>query len=595
MSNPFTLFGMARRATANLRQMTSSSTLVASSSSENLHSSDTASISSATKRRAFSPLLLTRKPSLAVVDSINATSSLAASPPAAARAVLSDVASNASSSMLVTQEPTSASNVGGVILSESPRMEPAELSKSVDSVDYFSSLPRNSTSADPNEDLGESSALDAVIEELKLAKQRLEEQIQLLAVEKRRVEEEFEILSHKNQRLESEMEEDRERWAQEKEVLTAERDQERGAHKQEKTSLLERVRDLTNEKEGLIEEMGQKQAKWDRESAWVAEEMVREMDLLGKEKGELERRLVTLESTVIEKEGAEKRLEGAVAVLMSREEDNARTMRAQEQHLNAARDNLMTLQAQIQAVTAEGRHLAQQLKNEKEARDAERARVSKESSDERQQFEEEKRALSLRITGLEQGLGAQEKARKRLEDDVVFARREKEESTHFAVSLQQQLTAAKAGTKRLQETAEARVNSLQKGIDSLRQDRERQIVLRDSQIKVLNAKVDQGRKGSVPGGPIQVTFSVRAETVRGENIFITGSIDPLKRWSPEDAIALKPTNYPIWSVTLPIPANTQFSYKYVRKFNGGVRWESDPNCSYSSPAFGVATIRDIWR
>jgi multidrug efflux pump subunit AcrA (membrane-fusion protein) len=164
---------------------------------------------------------------------------------------------------------------------------------------------------------------------------------------------------------------------------------------------------------------------------------------------------------------------------------------------------------------------------------------------------------------LEQGLGAKEKARKRLEDDVALIRREKDESSHAVASLQQQLTSAKEATKRLQETAEAQVNSLQKDIDSLRQDRERQIVLRDSQINVLNAKI------SAPGTPIQVTFTVKAETVRGgafscsrertspsnlnglsaENIFITGSIDPLKRWSPKDAIALKPTNYPIWSGT----------------------------------------------
>jgi hypothetical protein len=176
--------------------------------------------------------------------------------------------------------------------------------------------------------------------------------------------------------------------------LIAERDQKWGVTKQEKTSLTEQVRD---EKEGLIEEMAQKQAKWDRESTWEAEETVREMDILGKEKEELEGRLTTLESTVVEKEQAEKRsgLEVTVAVLMKREEDNACTMRGQEQHLNAARDSLMTFQAQIQAVAAEGRHLSQQLKDEKEARNAERAQVSTERSD-------EKRTLAHHIVGLEQ-------------------------------------------------------------------------------------------------------------------------------------------------------------------------------------------------
>ena len=34
-----------------------------------------------------------------------------------------------------------------------------------------------------------------------------------------------------------------------------------------------------------------------------------------------------------------------------------------------------------------------------------------------------------------------------------------------------------------------------------------------------------------------------------ENIFLTGSVDALKNWSPDNAIALNPANYPIWSGT----------------------------------------------
>ncbi|RXW25358.1 hypothetical protein EST38_g507 [Candolleomyces aberdarensis] len=100
--------------------------------------------------------------------------------------------------------------------------------------------------------------------------------------------------------------------------------------------------------------------------------------------------------------------------------------------------------------------------------------------------------------------------------------------------------------------------------------------------------------GGSQGPSVQVTFNVRAETVWGENIFITGSIDPLKGWSPENAVALNPANYPIWSVTLAIPASTNFEYKYIRKFNGAVTWESDPNRAYSSPASGSATINSVW-
>src|ERR1700733_406621 len=39
---------------------------------------------------------------------------------------------------------------------------------------------------------------------------------------------------------------------------------------------------------------------------------------------------------------------------------------------------------------------------------------------------------------------------------------------------------------------------------------------------------------------------------RVERIFLTGSDDTLKNWSPNEALALTPTDYPIWSGTYPI-------------------------------------------
>ncbi|KAF7782370.1 CAZyme family GH15 and CBM20 [Agaricus bisporus var. burnettii] len=112
-----------------------------------------------------------------------------------------------------------------------------------------------------------------------------------------------------------------------------------------------------------------------------------------------------------------------------------------------------------------------------------------------------------------------------------------------------------------------------------------------------------GAKGlTVPGtcsgnsGPTaHVTFNVNAETVFGENIFVTGSVGALANWSPDNAIALNADNYPIWSVAIDIPASTNVEYKYIRKFNGGVTWESDPNRRFTSPASGSSTLNDVWR
>lgn len=66
------------------------------------------------------------------------------------------------------------------------------------------------------------------------------------------------------------------------------------------------------------------------------------------------------------------------------------------------------------------------------------------------------------------------------------------------------------------------------------------------------------------GATVSVQFNVNATTIEGgkssrfifvpcpiltggpENIFITGSVDTLKDWSPDDALKLDPANYPIW-------------------------------------------------
>ncbi|KAG6915629.1 hypothetical protein DXG01_010668 [Tephrocybe rancida] len=98
-----------------------------------------------------------------------------------------------------------------------------------------------------------------------------------------------------------------------------------------------------------------------------------------------------------------------------------------------------------------------------------------------------------------------------------------------------------------------------------------------------------------PGPNVQATFSVIAETVFGENIYLAGSIDQLKNWSPDNAILLSPNAYPKWSVTLNIPASTSFEYKFIRKNNGVVRWESDPNRQATTPETGTAVFAGTWR
>lgn len=49
------------------------------------------------------------------------------------------------------------------------------------------------------------------------------------------------------------------------------------------------------------------------------------------------------------------------------------------------------------------------------------------------------------------------------------------------------------------------------------------------------------------------------------------------------------------AVTVVLPANTAFQYKYIRINNGAVTWDSDPNYSYTTPASGSVTLSDTWR
>ncbi|THH20579.1 hypothetical protein EW146_g793 [Bondarzewia mesenterica] len=53
------------------------------------------------------------------------------------------------------------------------------------------------------------------------------------------------------------------------------------------------------------------------------------------------------------------------------------------------------------------------------------------------------------------------------------------------------------------------------------------------------------------GATVAVTFNVDATTVFGENIYITGSVDALENWSPDNALILSAANYPTWSSALP--------------------------------------------
>jgi len=59
---------------------------------------------------------------------------------------------------------------------------------------------------------------------------------------------------------------------------------------------------------------------------------------------------------------------------------------------------------------------------------------------------------------------------------------------------------------------------------------------------------------------------------------------------------LSPAEYPIWRVTLSLPASTTFEYKFVKRDgSGNVVWEVGNNHTFTTPANGALTLQDTFR
>jgi glucoamylase len=99
----------------------------------------------------------------------------------------------------------------------------------------------------------------------------------------------------------------------------------------------------------------------------------------------------------------------------------------------------------------------------------------------------------------------------------------------------------------------------------------------------------------------RTTFNVRVKTVPGENIYVVGALTQLSNWDPNTAKLLSASRYtandPLWYADIDIPAETSFEYKYIKKVNGQVVWESDPNRRFvtSKGCGSTTTINDTWR
>ncbi|RZI46041.1 carbohydrate-binding module family 20 domain-containing protein [Candidatus Finniella inopinata] len=102
---------------------------------------------------------------------------------------------------------------------------------------------------------------------------------------------------------------------------------------------------------------------------------------------------------------------------------------------------------------------------------------------------------------------------------------------------------------------------------------------------------------SSSGANINVNFSVTANTVWGQNIYLVGDIPELGNWDINQALRLTCPNYPNWTGSRTIAASKPIiNYKYIKKdAKGKVIWMSGDNLSFSPTTSPQNLTPDEWK
>ncbi len=95
---------------------------------------------------------------------------------------------------------------------------------------------------------------------------------------------------------------------------------------------------------------------------------------------------------------------------------------------------------------------------------------------------------------------------------------------------------------------------------------------------------------------VAVTFESNTTTTTGQNVYVAGSIAQLGSWNTANAVAMSSAAYPLWRVTVNLPAGAYFEYKYIKKTSSGtVTWESIANRNHTVPTGACAvTYSETW-
>jgi len=107
--------------------------------------------------------------------------------------------------------------------------------------------------------------------------------------------------------------------------------------------------------------------------------------------------------------------------------------------------------------------------------------------------------------------------------------------------------------------------------------------------------------GTTTPPTVTVVFNEAADTLFGQNIFVTGSTTELASWNPASAVPLTwlsgSGTRGNWRATVTLPATTRIEYKYIKKDGAGaVIWESGANRVLTTGAGGTSqTVNDAWK
>lgn len=96
---------------------------------------------------------------------------------------------------------------------------------------------------------------------------------------------------------------------------------------------------------------------------------------------------------------------------------------------------------------------------------------------------------------------------------------------------------------------------------------------------------------------VSANYTIQAETVFGQNVYVVGNIAELGAWNPAQAVPLTtgPGTYPRWTGSGSLPTNSAVEYKFIIKQDGQpVIWETGGNRTLTTPAAGTVTLDGGW-